>query len=259
MAIVRPGGALARRRRPRRRGSRVTWSEIVATFSQLARQSRHINQRSGVSVRLSVSPTTRRWSANAVRRALRARRDARSSPASATSRRWPPRRPARSRSRASRRAATARSSSNLLKARGAHRVQGSGSAPSGSARSSRPSTRAVVATPARTCPSADEAALLGDVAGRARAGGGAHRGRRVARRRWPAPIEFVLEGLHLSKRLNKDAVGGRATFRDAADPAGGQVIGAVRMASARASALSGLALRSRSNRPQGTEKPATPS
>jgi magnesium chelatase subunit I len=26
-------------------------------------------------------------------------------------------------------------------------------------------------------------------------------------------IEFVLEGLHLSKRLNKDAVGGRAAYR----------------------------------------------
>jgi magnesium chelatase subunit I len=26
-------------------------------------------------------------------------------------------------------------------------------------------------------------------------------------------IEFVLEGLHLTKRLNKDAVGGRAVFR----------------------------------------------
>jgi magnesium chelatase subunit I len=26
-------------------------------------------------------------------------------------------------------------------------------------------------------------------------------------------IEFVLEGLHLAKRLNKDAVGGRASYR----------------------------------------------
>ena len=26
-------------------------------------------------------------------------------------------------------------------------------------------------------------------------------------------VEFVLEGLHLSKRLNKDAVGARATYR----------------------------------------------
>ena len=26
-------------------------------------------------------------------------------------------------------------------------------------------------------------------------------------------VEFVLEGLHLSKRLNKDALGGRAAYR----------------------------------------------
>ena len=26
-------------------------------------------------------------------------------------------------------------------------------------------------------------------------------------------VEFILEGLHLSKRLNKDAVGGRAAYR----------------------------------------------
>ena len=45
-------------------------AEIVSTFSQLARQSPHINQRSGVSVRLSVS-NYETLSANAVRRALR--------------------------------------------------------------------------------------------------------------------------------------------------------------------------------------------
>jgi magnesium chelatase subunit I len=28
-----------------------------------------------------------------------------------------------------------------------------------------------------------------------------------------AAVEMVLEGLHLSKRLNKDAVGARATYR----------------------------------------------
>jgi magnesium chelatase subunit I len=28
-----------------------------------------------------------------------------------------------------------------------------------------------------------------------------------------AAVEFVLEGLHLSKRLNKDAAGSRATYR----------------------------------------------
>lgn len=45
-------------------------AEIVATFSHLARQSPHINQRSGVSVRLSVS-NYETLAANAMRRALR--------------------------------------------------------------------------------------------------------------------------------------------------------------------------------------------
>ncbi|MGE0879506.1 MAG: sigma 54-interacting transcriptional regulator [Acidimicrobiia bacterium] len=45
-------------------------AEIVATFSQLARQSPHINQRSGVSVRLSVA-NYETLTANATRRALR--------------------------------------------------------------------------------------------------------------------------------------------------------------------------------------------
>jgi len=34
-------------------------------------------------------------------------------------------------------------------------------------------------------------------------------------------LEFVLEGLHLSKRLNKDAVGGRATYRGRGGSGGG--------------------------------------
>jgi len=45
--------------------------EVIATFSHLARQSNHISQRSGVSVRLSVS-NYEIMCANAVRRALRA-------------------------------------------------------------------------------------------------------------------------------------------------------------------------------------------
>jgi magnesium chelatase subunit I len=45
--------------------------EIIATFSHLARSSSHVNQRSGVSVRLSVS-NVEVLSANALRRSLRA-------------------------------------------------------------------------------------------------------------------------------------------------------------------------------------------
>ncbi len=29
---------------------------------------------------------------------------------------------------------------------------------------------------------------------------------------WASAVEFVLEGLHLSKRLNKDSAGPRATY-----------------------------------------------
>jgi magnesium chelatase subunit I len=46
-------------------------AEVVATFSHLARSSNHVNQRSGVSVRLSVS-NLEALSANALRRGLRA-------------------------------------------------------------------------------------------------------------------------------------------------------------------------------------------
>ncbi|MCB0971110.1 MAG: magnesium chelatase, partial [Acidimicrobiales bacterium] len=49
-------------------------AEVVATLSQLARQSSHINQRSGVSVRLTVT-NTETLVANAARRALRAGED----------------------------------------------------------------------------------------------------------------------------------------------------------------------------------------
>ena len=45
--------------------------QVVATFSQLARASSHVNQRSGVSVRLSVS-NYEALAANALRRGLRA-------------------------------------------------------------------------------------------------------------------------------------------------------------------------------------------
>ena len=45
-------------------------AEVIAELSQLARQSPHVNQRSGVSVRLSIS-NYETMSANAVRRAVR--------------------------------------------------------------------------------------------------------------------------------------------------------------------------------------------
>ena len=71
-------------------------AEIVATLTHLARSSPHINQRSGVSVRLSIT-NFETLQASAVRRALRlGETDA--VPASATSRRWR-RRPGQGRDR----------------------------------------------------------------------------------------------------------------------------------------------------------------
>ncbi len=46
------------------------------------------------------------------------------------------------------------------------------------------------------------------------------RARRQARRQIAAAVEFVLEGLHLNKRLNKDRVGGRSTGLAPVSPAG---------------------------------------
>ena len=72
LAIVRPGGPPpAVDGGPRRVPTFM--AEVVAELSQLARQSPHVNQRSGVSVRLSIS-NYETLVANAVRRALRLRR-----------------------------------------------------------------------------------------------------------------------------------------------------------------------------------------
>ncbi len=93
------------------------------------------------------------------------------------------------------------------------RVQGAGAARAACATSSTAFDEGAVVHTGEDVPSADYAAP-----GRGRA-------RRCASRSpaWPAAtsrpavvasaVEFVLEGLHLSKRLNKDAIDGRATYR----------------------------------------------
>jgi magnesium chelatase subunit I len=83
-------------------------ADVVATFSHLARASSHVNQRSGVSVRLSVA-NYEALAANALRRGLRAG-ERHVVPGSTTSTRWRQFDAARSRSSHSRRAARARSS-----------------------------------------------------------------------------------------------------------------------------------------------------
>ncbi len=84
-------------------------AEIVATLSHLARQSPHINQRSGrLGAPHGVQPRDPGGQRHPAGAAPTAR--PRSCPGSATSRRWPRRPPARSRSSRWRRAATSRSS-----------------------------------------------------------------------------------------------------------------------------------------------------
>ncbi len=183
-------------------------TDVVATFSHLARQSPHINQRSGVSVRLSVA-NYETLQANAVRRALRH-----------GEREVVP--------RVSDLDALAASTSgkveietieegregsiieNLLKAAvltvfkerlGADKVRDVVAAFDGG----------LVVHAGEDVASADEAALLEQVPALRAAV------RALTTEESPAAlasaVEFVLEGLHLSKRLNKDAVGGRAAYR----------------------------------------------
>ena len=102
---------------------------------------------------------------------------------------------------------------NLVKARRAHRVQGAVDARSTSATSSPPSRRASSPTPARTSPSAELAGLVEQRARRCASRSPSLTGGDESPAAVATAVEFVLEGLHLSKRLNKDAAGARATYR----------------------------------------------
>ena len=188
--------------------------EVVAEISQLARRSTHLNQRSGVSVRLSIANyETLVASAVPARPAHRASRSR--CPASATSPHSCPRLRARSRSRRWRRGTRTRWWPNWW--RRPH-------SPS-SAAASRSTTRS------RSCPlSTIRSSCTWATTCRRRptsrcwptSPSSSHR-----RASWPAPeaaeaespalmasaLEFLLEGLHLTKRLNKDASGARALYR----------------------------------------------
>ncbi len=184
-------------------------TEIVAEMSQQARRSPHINQRSGVSVRLSIA-NYETLVANATRRSLR-HGETRGGAAGQR-----PRRAGREHRRQGRvrdRRRRARGAGARPHREGVDPRDVPGPHPAGEAHRRRHRVRE-------------------------RAGGAHRRGHRVvgvrqaahrrarrcARRsptsRWARPrpgvasaIEFVLEGLHLSKRLNKDAMGGRAAYR----------------------------------------------
>ena len=206
----------ASRRRARRRsaastcGCPSTSPRSITTISHLARASTHVNQRSGVSVRLSVTNyevvvRQRPAPGAAGRRARRRAAGRRPRGAGRQLRR-------QDRDRVARRGSRGRDLRQPRQGRRAHRVQG-----------------------ARR-PGADARRRRRVRGGRRRP----HRRGRAVERRWPrsssrcprcarrsprstagdespaavaAAVSFVLEGLHLSKRLNKDTSGTSATYR----------------------------------------------
>jgi magnesium chelatase subunit I len=185
-------------------------AEIVATISQLARQSPHINQRSGVSVRLTVT-NAETLVANAARRALRAGDDV---------------------------VVPRVSDLDALAASSSGKVELDTLDDEGGEVIERLVRQAVltvfrdrldvgelrgvidafddgrVVHAGEDVPALDEAQLAADIPSLAAAVstllGDEDRPGAVA-----SAVEFVLEGLHLSKRLNKDAdrSGARATYR----------------------------------------------
>jgi magnesium chelatase subunit I len=183
--------------------------EIVATFSHLARQSSHVNQRSGVSVRLSVS-NSEVLAANAVRRALRT-----------GERTVVP--------RVCDLEALASSTSGkieietLEEGREGQIVENMLKAAVLTVYKERLSIdkmrdivaafeEGVVAHTGEDIASSQEAELLSSIPALREPVAALTRGDES-----PAAVasavEFVLEGLHLSKRLNKDASGARSTYR----------------------------------------------
>ena len=186
-------------------------AEIVATLSHLARQSPHINQRSGVSVRLSVA-NYETLVASAVRRALRLGESRGGAPHQR------PRRPGllhlgQGRDRDHRRGPRRPGGRAADPAGRADGLQGVGAVRAIARRGRRTSTP----KSGRVVHAGDDipAARFVEVLGQLPALESVVLG--LAGEESPAAVasatEFVLEGLHLAKRLNKDASGTRATYR----------------------------------------------
>lgn len=183
--------------------------EVIATLSHLARASTNVNQRSGVSVRLSVS-NCEVLAANALRRALRAG-EAHVVP------------------RVCDLAAIAASTSGKIEIESLEdgregvilenlvrsavlTVYKQRVTPDQVREVVAAFDEGIVAHTGEDVASADEMALLNSVPalrGPVQALTGADSSPAAI----AAAVEFVLEGLHLSKRLNKDSVGSRATYR----------------------------------------------
>ena len=191
--------------------------EVVVTLSHLARQSPHVNQRSGVSVRLTVA-NRETLVANAARRALRLGETdvvprIADLEALASSTQGKIEIESVDEGRDGQvvehllRAAVLSVFRDRLPDRAAPRA------------CSRRSTPARWSTPATTSPPADEAALVEAIPALREPvlelTGGDESPAAIA-----SAVEFVLEGLHLSKRLNKDSVGAKATYRGRYDDGG---------------------------------------
>ena len=183
--------------------------DVVATFSHLARQSSHVNQRSGVSVRLSVS-NIEVLGANALRRSLRSgerevvpRVSDLEALASSTSGKIEIETLEEGREGQIIEAMLKGAILTVFKERlSPERLRGVLSA----------FDEGVVAHTGEDVPSAQMAALVTSIPALREPvedlTGGDESPAAVA-----AAVEFILEGLHLSKRLNKDASGARATYR----------------------------------------------
>lgn len=183
--------------------------EIIATFSQQARHSSQVNQRSGVSVRLSVS-NYEILSANAIRRALRA-----------GEREVAP--------RVSDLDALAASTSgkveieSLEEGRESQILQQLVSAAVLTVYKDRAPgemmrevvtafEEGAIAHVGEDIPSGELVALFNDIPA-LRAPVLALTGGNESPSVLASAVEFVLEGLHLSRRLNKDTSGAKATYR----------------------------------------------
>ena len=185
-------------------------TEIVATLSHLARDSAHINQRSGVSVRLTVS-NNEVLVANAIRRALRhGERDV--SPRVSDLDALAASTMGKVEIEALDDGRDEQIAEHLVRSAALTVFKSAASTRAAARRRGRRSTRAPSSTPARTCRPPTSPAwsrtcprCASPVAALA---GGDESPAVVA-----SAVELVLEGLHLSKRLNKDGVDGRATYR----------------------------------------------
>ena len=183
-------------------------TEIVAEISQHARQSPHVNQRSGVSARLSIA-NYETLVANAARRAL-ANQEREVVPRVLRPRRAGGVDLGQDRDRDARRRPRLAGARPHHQGRGARGVPGAREA--GAARPDRLVVRGRLGRPHRRRRARGRLPKLVDqIEGLkpllAKLGIG------ESPAACASGVEFVLEGLHLTKRLNKDAVGSRATYR----------------------------------------------